>query len=152
IVPADGGTPRQVTTGEWSVGAAQWTPDGKAFVYAAGPRVPDAEYEWRESDIYSVDAASGAVKKLTTRNGPDNGPAMSPDGKWIAYTGYDSTSDTWTDSKLYLMSSEGTGHKMILDIDRSPANLTWASDNSGIYFTVQADGHQNLWFVTPSGQ
>src|SRR5688500_13144397 len=54
VVPADGGTPRQVTTGQWSAGAAEWTPDGKFLVYGAGPRVPDAEYEWRESDVYSA--------------------------------------------------------------------------------------------------
>ena len=45
VIPADGGTPRQISTGEWSVGAATWAPDGKSFVYSSGPRVPDAEYE-----------------------------------------------------------------------------------------------------------
>jgi Tol biopolymer transport system component len=43
------------------------------------------------------------VKQLTTRKGPDNGPAVSPDGKLIAYIGYDASTDTWVDSKLYLM-------------------------------------------------
>jgi dipeptidyl aminopeptidase/acylaminoacyl peptidase len=152
VVPADGGTPRQVTSGPWSAGAANWTPDGKAFLFAGGPRIPDAEYEWRESDIYLADAATGAVRQLTRRNGPDNGPAMSPDGKWIAYTGYDSTSDTWVDSKMYLMSSDGSGSRMLLDMDRSPQNLTWASDNSGVYFTVQSEGAQNLYFVSTTGQ
>ena len=32
---------------------------------------------------------SGEVKALTDRNGPDGNPTVSPDGKWIAYTGYD---------------------------------------------------------------
>lgn len=152
VVPADGGTPRQVTHGMWSAGAANWTPDGKGFLFASGPRIPDAEYEWRESDVYLADAATGAIKQLTRRNGPDNGPAMSPDGKWIAYTGYDSTSDTWVDSKMYLMASDGSGSRLLLDMDRSPANLTWASDNSGIYFSVSSEGSQNLYFVTPTGQ
>jgi dipeptidyl aminopeptidase/acylaminoacyl peptidase len=152
VVPADGGTPRQVTSGPWSAGAANWTPDGKGFLFSGGPRIPDAEYEWRQSDVYLADAASGAIKQLTKRNGPDNGPAMSPDGKWIAYTGYDSTSDTWVDSKMYIMASDGSGSRLLLDIDRSPGNLTWANDNSGIYFTVASEGSQNLHFVTPSGQ
>jgi dipeptidyl aminopeptidase/acylaminoacyl peptidase len=152
IVPADGGTPRQVSSGEWSVGNAQWTPDGKGFVYGGGPRIPDADYEWRESEIFHLDAMTGAVKQLTRRRGPDNNPAVSPDGKWIAYTGYDSTSDTWIDSKMYLMSIDGSGSKLLLDMDRSPGNLTWASDNSGIYFTVQSEGSQNLHFVSTTGQ
>ena len=152
VVPADGGTPRQVTSGQWNAGAGQWTPDGRTLVYSSGPRVPDADYEWRESEVYSVDVASGAIKQLTTRKGPDNSPAVSPDGKWIAYTGYDITTDTWIDSKLYLMSIDGSGSKLLLDIDRSPQGLTWAADGSGIYFTVQSEGWQNLHFVTTSGQ
>ena len=53
--------------------------------------------------------------------GPVHDLAVSPDGKWIAYTGYDSTSDTWIDSKLYIMASDGSGSRVLLDIDRSPA-------------------------------
>jgi dipeptidyl aminopeptidase/acylaminoacyl peptidase len=141
-----------VTTGQWSAGAGQWTPDGKALVYASGPRVPDAEYEWRESEVYRVDVASGNISQLTHRNGPDNGPAVSPDGRFIAYTGYDSTDDTWIDSKLYLMNADGSGSKLLLDMDRSPQNLTWASDNSGIYFSAQSEGSQNLYFVDLAGK
>jgi dipeptidyl aminopeptidase/acylaminoacyl peptidase len=152
VVPADGGTPRQVTMGQWSAGAGQWTPDGKGLVYAAGPRVPDAEYEWRESEVYRVDVASGTITQLTHRNGPDNAPALSPDGRYIAYTGYDSTDDTWIDSKLYLMNADGSGSKLLLDMDRSPQNLTWATDNTGIYFSAQSEGSQNLYFVDLAGK
>ena len=152
VVPADGGTPRQITNGEWSAGAGQWTPDGKSLVYASGPRVPDADYEWRESEVYAVDVATGAIRQLTTRKGPDNSPAVSPDGKWIAYTGYDFTTDTWVDSKLYLMGIDGSGSRLLLDMDRSPQGLTWASDGSGIYFTAQSEGGQNLHFVSTAGQ
>jgi dipeptidyl aminopeptidase/acylaminoacyl peptidase len=152
VVPADGGTPRQVTTGQWSAGAADWTPDGKWLVYSSGPRVPDAEYEWRESDVYAVEVATGTLKRLTTRSGPDGSPTISPNGRLIAYTGYDKTGDTWTDSKLYVMNSDGSGSKLLLDIDRSPQALTWAADNSGIYFSVQNEGAQNLHFVSVTGQ
>lgn len=152
IVSADGGTPRQVTSGQWSAGTGEWTPDGKSLVYSSSPRVPDADYEWRESEIYSVSVASGAVKQLTNRKGPDNGPAVSPDGRLIAYTGYDNSTDTWIDSKLYLMNIDGTGSKLLLDMDRSPQNLIWAADGSGVYFSVQSEGAQNLRFVTTTGQ
>ena len=152
VVPADGGTPRQVTSGEWSAGAAEWTPDGKWLVYGAGPRVPDADYEWRESDVYAVEVATGSIRQLTKKPGPDGNPSISPNGRFIAYTGYDKNDDTWTDSRLYLMNADGSGSRLLLDIDRSPANLTWAADNSGIYFTVQNEGSQNLHFVSVAGQ
>jgi dipeptidyl aminopeptidase/acylaminoacyl peptidase len=152
LVPADGGTPRQVSFGEWSAGAPQWTPDGKTLVFSSGPRVEDAEYEWRESDIYSLDAASGQIRQLTTRKGPDSGPSVSPDGRTVAYTGYDWTTDTWVDTKLYLMNIDGSASRLWADLDRSPQNLRWAYDGSGVYFTIQSEGSQNLWFAPLRGE
>jgi len=152
VVPADGGTPRAVTSGEWSAGAPNFTPDGKTIVYGAGPRVPDAEYAWRESDIYAVDVESGRVRALTSRKGPDASPVVSPDGKLVAYTGYDHNTQTWTDSELYVVNIDGTNARVLYDMDRSPSNLTWAPDGSGVYFTVQNEGAQNLHVVTLTGQ
>ena len=152
MVPADGGTERQLTDGEHGVGSIELTPDGKTVVFSSGPRTEDAEYAWRESDIYSVDLATGNVKQLTTRSGPDNGPSVSPDGKLIAYTGYDMTTDTWVDSRMYVMNIDGSGSRMLTkDLDRSPGGMTWAKDGSGIYFTVQDKGSQNLYFVDLKG-
>jgi dipeptidyl aminopeptidase/acylaminoacyl peptidase len=153
VVPADGGTARQLTDGEYGVGALELTPDGKTVVFSSGPRTEDAEYAWRESDIYSVDLATGTVKQLTTRSGPDNGPSVSPDGKLIAYTGYDMTTDTWVDSRMYVMNIDGSGSRVLTkDLDRSPGNLMWAKDGSGVYFTVQEKGASNLHFVNLKGE
>ncbi|HUF50113.1 MAG TPA: S9 family peptidase [Longimicrobiales bacterium] len=153
MVPADGGTARQLTEGEYGVGAIELTPDGRAVLYSSGPRQEDAEYAWRESDIYAVDLASGSVRQLTTRSGPDSGPKVSPDGRLIAYTGYDMTTDTWVDSRMYVMGIDGSNPRVLTDaLDRSPSNLMWAHDNSGVYFTVQDRGAQNLHFVDLRGR
>ncbi len=153
ILSADnGGTPRQITSGAFNHGVPRWLPDGKSIVFS-GLRMDDAEYKWRESDIYRIDIASGAIKQLTSRKGPDGQPSPSPDGKWIAYTGYDSTSDTWTDQKLYLMSSEGTGHKLLAPKwDRSPSDLRWSKDGATLWFNAENEGARNLYAVSvPSG-
>jgi len=152
LVTADGGTPRQVTEGEYGVGNISLTPDGKHVLFSSGPRVEDGDYQWRESDIYSVDLATGDVKQLTTRKGPDGSPEVSPDGKLVAYTGYDMTDDTWVDSRMYVMNIDGSGSRVLTQsLDRSPANLAWASDGSGVYFTAQDKGSQNLHFVSMRG-
>jgi dipeptidyl aminopeptidase/acylaminoacyl peptidase len=127
-------------------------PDGKSIVFS-GLRVENAEYAWRESDIYRIDVASGDIKQLTTRKGPDGQPTPSPDGKWIAYTGYDSTSDTWTDAKLYVMSSDGTGSRLLLPKwDRAPSDLTWTKDGTGIYFNAENEGARNLYVASMAGE
>jgi dipeptidyl aminopeptidase/acylaminoacyl peptidase len=76
----------------------------------------------------------------------------SPDGRLVAYTGYDWTTDTWVDSRLYVMNPDGSGSRVLADIDRSPGSLAWAPDNSGVFFTAQSEGSQNLWFAPLRGQ
>jgi dipeptidyl aminopeptidase/acylaminoacyl peptidase len=152
VLSADGGgTPRQVTTGNFNDGAFRWMPDGKRIVFS-GLREADAEYAWRESEIYSVDVATGAVAQLTHRKGPDGQPTPSPDGKMIAYTGFDSTSDTWVDSKLYVMNADGSNSHVISGtFDRSPQGLVWAKDGSAVYFNAENEGARNLYVATLKG-
>ncbi len=151
VLPADGGTPRQITSGTWDHGTPEWTPDGKSVVFSA-LREADADWIWRESEIYKADVASGTITQLTHRKGPDTNPTPSPDGKLIAYTGFDSTDATWIDSKLYVMSADGSGSRILMDkLDRSPQGLMWAADGSGIYFDVQNEGDQDLYFVSLAG-
>jgi dipeptidyl aminopeptidase/acylaminoacyl peptidase len=153
LVPADGGTPRQITDGEWGIGAINLTPDGRTVLYSSGPRTAEAQYAWRESDIYAVDLNTGAIRQLTTRKGPDGNPTVSPDAKLVAYTGYDLTDDTWVDSKLHVMNIDGSNPRVLTaSLDRSPGNLRWAADGSGIYFTVQDRGSSNLYFANVRGE
>jgi len=151
-VPADGGTPRQVTSGEWASNGTTWMPDGKSFVFT-GLRTKDAEYAWRESEIYRADMTTGTITQLTHRKGPDNNPVPSPDGKLIAYTGYDSTDATWKDATMYVMNADGTNpHTLTEKLDRTPAGMMWAPDGTGVYFNVENEGSKNLYFVSLKGE
>ena len=151
VVPATGGTPRQLTDGNWNHNGVEWTPDGKQILFTSN-RVADAEYQWRESDIYSVNLDTGAIKQLTTRKGPDGSPQVSPDGKRVAYTGNDWSKDSWQDSKLYVMNIDGTGQRLVSgDWDRSPQSVTWKEDGNGLYFTAQDQGSQNLYLIPIAG-
>jgi dipeptidyl aminopeptidase/acylaminoacyl peptidase len=151
VVPADGGTPRQVTSGNWDHGAPEWMPDGKTMVFEA-LREEDAEYQVRESEIYAVDVASGDVRQLTTRNGPDGDPVVSPDGSLIAYVGVDSTDDTWIDQRLYVMRADGSSPRVLTaSLDRTPRGLRWAPDGGGVYFNIDSEGTRNLYFASLRG-
>lgn len=147
IVPADGGTPRQLTTGDYNHNAPEWMPDGKEIVFS-GLRVDDAEYEWRESEIYAVHVASGVIAQLTKRKGPDSNPLPSPDGKFIAYVGHDFTDDTFYEQNLYFMHRDGSNAKEIAsNLDRTPERLFWAPDGKGLYFNASDRGARNLYFT-----
>lgn len=152
VVNADGGTARQLTEGPYNHGAPEWAPDGRSLVFG-GLRSDSADWQWRESEIYRLDVASKTVTQLTRRQGPDGQPAISPDGRFIAYTGFDKTTDTWVDSKLYLMNADGSGSRVLTPtLDRSPQGLMWAADGSGIYFSIEDRGSRNLMFVPVAGE
>ena len=62
-----------------STAQPEWTPDGKSLVFSS-LRTENAEYAWRESEIYAVDVATGQVRQLTNRKGPDGNPTRVADG------------------------------------------------------------------------
>jgi dipeptidyl aminopeptidase/acylaminoacyl peptidase len=148
VVPATGGTPRRLTTGNWNHSSPVWTPDGAEILFSS-LRVDTAEYAWRESEIYAVTVATGAVRQLTRRAGPDGNPVVSPDGRLVAYTGMDAGDFTYQTTSLSVMDLSGANPRALTppDFDRSPQDITWAADNSGVYFTTQERGTQNLYFV-----
>ena len=148
LVPASGGTPRQLTTGDWNHSSPAWTPDGAEILFSS-LRVDTAEYAWRESEIYALKVATGTIRQLTQRAGPDGNPVVSPDGKLVAYTGMDAGDFTYKTTSLYVMDLSGANSRALMpaDFDRSPEDLIWATDNSGVYFTTQEKGTQNLYFA-----
>jgi dipeptidyl aminopeptidase/acylaminoacyl peptidase len=142
-----GGVPRQITHGNYNHAGAEWSADGKT-IYVSGIRKPDAEYLRGDSEIYAVDVASGVAKALTDRKGPDGAPLPSPDGKWIAYTGYDDKNYTSTLSNLYLMDASGGNKQLWLGgLPSSPSDITWAADSSGVYYSMEERGEANEYFT-----
>ena len=152
IVPAEGGTERRITDGLYDYGSAfSFTPDGKEILFSAG-RGKNWEREYRQTDVFALNVSTGALRQITTRSGPDTSPTVSPDGRWIAYLGYDYTTDTYTDNELYVVGTNGAGLRhMTPKFDRSPDNPTWAPDSSGIYFTADDSGSRNLHLAPLDG-
>ncbi|CAN5523569.1 S9 family peptidase [soil metagenome] len=151
VVPAIGGTPRQLTAGSFDHNGNEWTPDGQSILFS-GLLAENSEYQWRESEIYSVSVEDRAIRQLTARKGPDNDPRVSPDGSRVAYTGYDWARDTWIDSKLYVMNIDGSNPRLVSgDWDRSPSQVRWAADGNSLYFTAQNEGTQNLYHLPLTG-
>jgi dipeptidyl aminopeptidase/acylaminoacyl peptidase len=123
VLPADGGTPRQVTSGDFDHGAPQWTFDDQELVFD-GLREVDADWQVGESEIYAVNVESGAVRQLTTRKGPDASPLVLKNDV-VVYLGHDHTGDSYDVNRVYAMPLRGEGAPRCLtpELDRSPAGL-----------------------------
>ncbi len=147
-----GGTPRTLTSGDYSHSGPEWSLDGRT-IYFSAIRKPEAEYLNGDSEIYAVELDSLAVATLTDRKGPDRGPLVSPDGKWILYSGYDDRNFTSHLSSLYLMNSAGEQKQLLAgDLPNSPSSAIWAGDSSGVYYLMRENGESNLYFVSTKGK
>jgi dipeptidyl aminopeptidase/acylaminoacyl peptidase len=151
VLPSGGGTPRQVTDGSFDHGELVWTPDGKALVFAAN-RTAGAEYEPLESELYDVTLATGAIRQLTHRKGPDSSPAVSPDGKLIAYAGLDDREVGYQLTHLYVMNRDGSEPRMLAPkLDRELNGGVWSADGTGLYVQYDDQGDTKLVFVPLTG-
>ncbi|HUA86891.1 MAG TPA: S9 family peptidase [Bryobacteraceae bacterium] len=154
IVSADGGAPRQLTDGDFNDGGGfggnglSWTPDGRQIVFS-GLRIPDADYHVKENYIYAVDTSNGAVRQLVARKGENQNPIISPNGRYVAYTGYDFVMQAWKASDLYVMNIDGSNQRDITPkLDRTPTGLMWSANSSGLYFGVSESGTRNLYYAS----
>ena len=151
VVPAEGGTPRQLTNGDWNHSTGRWTADGSELLFSS-LRTEDSELSWRESEIYAVNVDTEEIRQLTTRRGQDTGPLPSPRGDLVAYRGSDFNTDTYRNSGVYLMNLDGSGSRLISgDFDRNINNMEWAHDGSGIYVTISYQGARNVHFISAQG-
>ncbi len=153
VVPAEGGTARQLTTGNWNHSGVEWSADG-AEIYFSSYRAEDWDRpeHWQESEIYAVTVATGEIRQLTNRRGPDSSPVPSPDGRLIAYIAGDEHRDTYRNPRIWVMNRDGSNPRLISgDYDRQSGGLQWAPDGSGLYFNVSRDGYESLHFVSLQG-
>ncbi|MBN2733190.1 MAG: S9 family peptidase [Balneolaceae bacterium] len=152
VVPAEGGTARQITSGDYHHDSTPvWTPDSKHLIFSAN-RHDDWEYNRRNSEVYSVSVEDGAITPLTSREGPDYGPALSPDGETIAYLGYDDKVQTYQVNKLYTMNLDGSQKQEItINLDRSISDIVWDSSGAGLYFMYDDEGNTKIGYTDLSG-
>lgn len=151
VLPAEGGTPRQLTDGAFNDNAPQWTPDGRSILFVAN-RHDEAAYDPNNSEIYEVSVADGTIKALTDRKGPDGDIAISPDGRQIAYTGFDDRYQGYQVSHLYIMNRDGTGSHLVTGgFDRDVESPVWSKDGKGLFFQFNDQGDTKIGFVPAAG-
>ncbi|HEX4242749.1 MAG TPA: S9 family peptidase [Steroidobacteraceae bacterium] len=129
VIAADGGAARQLTHGDFDAdGTPAFTADGTAVLITSNRR-NDAAYEPLDSEIYRVDLADGSLRALTDRRGPDHTPVVSPDGKHVAYLGFDDKRLGYQATQLYVMDADGThSRSLTASLDRDAADPVWAGD------------------------
>ena len=143
VVPAEGGTPRRITHGPFNHGRVggpvfegaagiEWSADGEFLIVAANRR-PDHELEPFDSEVYAFPVNGGSPQALTDRRGPDTSPAVSPDGRHIAYIGFDDRKQNYQLDRLHVMELGGGKPRLLLqNLDRASISCTTTMATPGL--------------------
>jgi len=151
VIPAQGGTPRQISRGDFNYRSPVWSRDGSAL-YVVSNQSPDWEYQPTESDIYRLDLVSGHITALTDRRGPDMSPALSPDGKQLAYVGYDDVRKGHQVTHLYVLDVQsGASRALTADFDYPVSNPHWERNGRGVFFSYERHGRGHIAWVPAIG-
>nr|WP_010131045.1 prolyl oligopeptidase family serine peptidase [Microbulbifer agarilyticus] len=152
VLPREGGTPRQITSGEFDhSGTLSWSEDGSAIYFSAN-RNPNHELEPGNSELYAANLATGEIQSLTDRYGPDYEPRLSPDGKYLAYLGYDDQHLGYHNVALNVLDlSQGTTRVIETAADRSVNHFKWLSDSKRIAYSYDDFGSTKIAITRLNG-
>ncbi|AUW59188.1 peptidase S9 family protein [Sphingobium sp. SCG-1] len=153
LVPAEGGAPRQISFGAYNDGGPlAWSPDGGSILFTS-VRKPDWQHDVFDSEVYALDITSGAITPLTTRVGPDNSPAISPDGRRVAYLGFDDKRLAYQNTRLSIMNRDGSSAQTITaSLDRSIDKVEWAADGKSLYAQYDQEGVNRVARIALAGK
>jgi len=151
VLPIDGGTPRQVTFGEASLSSPAWL--DKDTILVTGNTNDDRDMDPIESEIYALELNDLSIKPLTMRDGPDRMPVVSPDGKTIAYRGYDDKVLSYQQDNLYVMKADGSSSREIAaDFPGSVGQIWWMPDGKSLLMQSENFGEISLYRVDLKGK
>ncbi|MDJ0978931.1 MAG: S9 family peptidase [Erythrobacter sp.] len=151
ILPAEGGTARQLTQGDFNHGSdLAFTPDGSEIFFSAN-RNPDWELQSREADIFAIGVADSSLRNVTSQPGVEASPKVSPDGKRIAFLSSSNERVPFVPTNVFVMAPDGSGQRNLTQgLDRRAGDPHWLS-NSEIAYTFQNRGENHIGVVDTSG-
>ena len=103
------------------------TPDGQQVIFSF------------EGDLWKANVNDGQASRLTAMQGYETGAKISPDGKWISFTGRQ-----FGNADVYVMPVNGGEVKQVTYHSANDEVSSWAWDSKTIYFLYQMKPMGNI--------
>jgi len=160
VMPSDGGEPRRLTSGNWTLPISHppsspaspiaWSPDGRsiAFVKVETPHSGDSD----RSTIQILDVASGNFHAVTGRAKHEGYPVFSPDGSKLAYWFPRDGQNKNVNEIFVAPASGGEGTNVTRAIDRNMQRAIWSADGKSLLVGANDGTTVGLWVQPVDGQ
>ncbi|MCC5453115.1 S9 family peptidase [Rheinheimera sp. UJ51] len=144
VLPSEGGVEQQLTEGPYAHrGPVVWTKDNNNLIFSAN-RNADWEYQSNQGDLYKVSINNQQLTQLTRLDGAESEPALSPDGKTLAFTFSSPAAVSYSNTKLKLLALDsGKFSDLAANLDRSVESPNWV-DNSTLVFQYADQGQTKV--------
>jgi len=98
-------------------GRSDWSADGNYIVTYSGPA-------WNR-EVFIMNADGSNVHQLTPTGGNSQGPSISPDGKWVAFTAYFDNYGDDHGCEIYVIRTDGTDLRRLTNNDYCDYQPRW---------------------------
>ncbi len=145
LIPSTGGPVRQITFHSVATTVFDWFPDGKELLVGSSR-------DTRSPALYRMELPGGRLKLLVEDDTPSLMAALSPDGKWLAYTrgaivdlirkGYEGAAnfDIWV-----MPTDRSEPPRRLTHSARNDMWPVWGADNRTVYYCSERAGMQTVW-------
>jgi dipeptidyl aminopeptidase/acylaminoacyl peptidase len=150
VVPIDGGSTRQVSSGDFNYDGFAFA-DSDTLIVSAN-READAQYQPLQDDLFELTIATREIKKLTDRIGPDSEPAVSPDGRYVAFVGFADRAQFYQVRQLSLLDRKtGAIKALTTELDRDVVAPSFDASGKTIYFRFDDHGQTKIASISVNG-
>ncbi len=139
LIPASGGSERQVTHNNEDIRGLAWMPDGHSLVVSSNRAGPQR--------LWDVDLSSGDMTPLPTAGTSARDPSVSHDGKLLIYSDYMLQAEVW---QVPISVRAAAPHNLLLST-RQDHSAQYSPDGKSVAFVSDRSGSWEVWTMLADG-